>query len=222
MKKMLAIVLILFFTLTVSHVSANHQQFGYVRVLHASTDAPHIDIYINKEHAFGEIGFKSITDYKTLKDGSYKIKIFPEGSDPNKEKPIIKDKVKINNGEAFTLAVVQIDGNYELNTFQDNIIPTKEISKMRFVNLSEDTSPLELQTDEWNIEDVPFNNASEYQEVAPASQDLIIKTKSEEVIYEIPNLQLMSGANYTVFALGLTKGEPGFGVIITKDKIKNN
>ncbi|MDQ0255190.1 hypothetical protein J2S74_002572 [Evansella vedderi] len=196
-------------------------QGTHIRLLHASPDAPNVDVYFKKENIFSEIPFKEISEYVNMPAGSYKIKVFPEGADPKKEKPIIKEKLKLKDNQFYTLAILGQQEEFELLTLTDTVQPNKDSSHIRFVHLSPDTSAVDIVTDEPVVQNLTYTQASDYVELQPSTQDIKINVaRQETTIYEIPNLQLMEGANYSIFTLGLFNGEPGLDVVITKDLLK--
>ncbi len=52
---------------------------SHVRILHASPDAPAVDIYINDNLISKELSYKSFTEYMPLISTVYNIKVFPTG-----------------------------------------------------------------------------------------------------------------------------------------------
>ena len=57
----------------------NDTNASYVRVFHASPDAPPVDIYINNNLVFKSLAFGNFTEYMPLSMGNYKIEVYPEG-----------------------------------------------------------------------------------------------------------------------------------------------
>ena len=80
MKKLMSLLgtLALAFALIVP-VSADGHENAMVRVLHASPDAPAVDVYVNGEVAVEGAEFKALTDYLTLPAGDYNVEIKPAG-----------------------------------------------------------------------------------------------------------------------------------------------
>ncbi|MDG5787501.1 DUF4397 domain-containing protein [Evansella sp. AB-P1] len=224
MGKCIKIFFVLFFLIAVvpfHSVFANDvTNNGYLRMLHASTDAPNLDIYVDKEKMYSEVSFKSISEFIPIKEGSYKVKVYPEGANPNKEKPIIKEKIKVKNGDTITLMVIGKENEFKLQSVPDDLSVDEEKGKIRFVNLAEDVQSLDLITTDLSINDIKYKGSSDYIIIKPNSYDFEVKIKGQDnAIYEIPNLKIMAGSNYSIFAVGLLKGEPGLELLITKDSI---
>ncbi|MCD8509353.1 MAG: DUF4397 domain-containing protein [Bacillus sp. (in: Bacteria)] len=222
MKKKTILFMLSFTLITLFHSQgvAAVSDGAAVRIIHASPDAPNLDIYFKKENLFSEIPFKHLSEYVSLPEGSYKIQVYPEGANPKKEKPIIKEKVDIHAGEPTTLAVIGQDNEFSLIAYLDKVNEEKE-SEIRLVHLAPDISQITLEGKSVLVENLSYSKASEYVQVEPTKQDIKITNSGQGgTLYEIPNLQLMEGLNYSIFTLGLLNGEPGFDVVITKDQLK--
>ena len=51
-----------------------------IRVVHASPDAPDVDICANGAAAFSDVAFPSATDYATVEEGTYQIRVVAAGT----------------------------------------------------------------------------------------------------------------------------------------------
>ena len=87
MKRILAIsaVLVLSMVLATGALADAHE--ARVRAIHASPDAPAVDIWVNGSVAFSNAPFTGITDYAKLEPGSYQIQVSPTGA----TEPIVID-----------------------------------------------------------------------------------------------------------------------------------
>lgn len=191
-----------------------------VRFIHASPDAPILDVYFKKENVFSEVSFKHLSDYVSIPTGSYKINVYPEGANPKKEKPIVQEKINIKAGEPITLAIIGHDNEFKLIFFTDKVNEDNEQAEIRLVHLVSDVPAVDMVGDSVIVENLSYSEASDYVQVEPTNQDIKINHAGQgETLYAIPNLQIMKGLNYSIFALGLLNGEPGFDVVITKDQV---
>ena len=55
----------------------NDMDVSYVRVFHASPNAPAVDVYINKALVFSNISFKDFSEYIPLSKGQYEMEVYP-------------------------------------------------------------------------------------------------------------------------------------------------
>ncbi|ADU30215.1 DUF4397 domain-containing protein [Evansella cellulosilytica] len=221
MKKYMISIVVMLFCLYIPNIAHANQleEAVSLRVIHSSVDAPNIDVYINKDKAFGEITFQQLTDYATLQKGTYKVKIYTNGADPKREKPIVSKKIKVKNGEAFTLAIIDEKDSVDMMVINDNNHSNNDSPQLRLVHLSPDTYSLDVYCKEnIMIENISYLEVANYKELGGNQFDVEIKQHGkDEVIYEIPNLQLADKSSYSIYAVGLLKGEPNINFIIAKD-----
>jgi hypothetical protein len=62
-----------------SSLYREQQGSSYVRVLHASPNAPAVDVYVNDKLAVRNISFKGFSPYLRLAPGRYNVKVYPAG-----------------------------------------------------------------------------------------------------------------------------------------------
>ena len=77
MKKFLSILTVLLFVLggmgNLAAANANNKEDAQVRILHASPDAPAVDVYVDGNAAVEGAKFKDATDYLMLPAGPHKV-----------------------------------------------------------------------------------------------------------------------------------------------------
>ena len=78
-------VLVLSLALAGSVMADDHM--ARVRVVHASPDAPAVDVWVNGSVAFSNAPFEGITDYVELAPASYQVQVSPTGA----TEPIVID-----------------------------------------------------------------------------------------------------------------------------------
>ena len=60
----------------------NDKDVSYVRVFHASPNAPAVDIYVNGSLVFENLSYKEFTEYVPLPMGEYNVQVYQK--DDNK------------------------------------------------------------------------------------------------------------------------------------------
>ena len=87
MKRLFVVsaVLVLSLVLATSAFADGHE--ARVRVVHASPDAPAVDVWVNGSVAFSNAPFTGITDYAALEPGTYNVQVSPTGA----TEPIVID-----------------------------------------------------------------------------------------------------------------------------------
>jgi len=74
-------------------------QEAMIRVVHASPDAPEVDIYVDNQSIVVGASFKDVTDYLKVPAGSHKIEVYAIGT-KGKEKPVISTNVTVEANKA--------------------------------------------------------------------------------------------------------------------------
>lgn len=189
----------------------------YIRVFHASPDAPAVDIYANGNKLVGNLKFKDITPYVPVPEGNYNIQIFPAGE---MDTPVISSKVDIPSGQIITVAAVGKLENLKLLPIIDSANGKLEQgkAKVKFVHLSPDAPAVDVALPDGTIlfEDIEFREVSSYVQVEPGAYSVEVKPTGTEDVVLTKRLQLSPGTIYTVYAIGLVGGEPALDAVLKK------
>lgn len=191
-----------------------------VRILHASPDAPAVDVYINSDKIISGMKFKELSEYLPIDEGSYDIKIFAAGNKPKKSDPVLEENLTFTAGEASTLAVSGMVKDLELNVFSDDLSTNEDEAKLRVLHLSPDAPKVDVYSlDTPVVTGLGFPKVTDYQTLPAGEYSLDIRPAGQDkAIFNVPNVELKKGENYTAIAVGLLKGEPAFDLILAKDK----
>ncbi|RNA69243.1 DUF4397 domain-containing protein [Alteribacter keqinensis] len=225
MRKWIMLCLTFLFALSAmgANVSFADTGEGFVRAVHASPDAPAVDIYVNKDKVVEGVSFKGVSEYMPLQEGSYTIRIFAQGANPKKDTPVIEKNVDVKGEQAYTLAAVGPLNQIDLVAVSDDLQPAEGKAKVRAAHFSPDAPAVDIAAGPETIlfENVSFPQVAEYLEVDAGTVNLQVRpTGSQDVVFEVPNLGLEAGAVYSALAVGQLEGEPGFDIIIVKDELK--
>lgn len=191
--------------LSFSAVAAQEGDTAKVRVIHASPDAPNVDVYVNGEAAVTDLAFQEATDYLDLPGGDYQIQVTATGSSP--DEAVIDATVTIENGVWYSIAAIgQLESIAPL-VLQDNITePASGMAHLRVVHASPDAPNVDVAVTGGPvlIEDLPFGEATDYLPVDAGSYDLEVRPAgTEDVALAIPGFMAEAGNVYTVVAVGL-------------------
>lgn len=180
----------------------NDMDISYVRVFHASPNAPSVDIYVNGGIAFENLSFKDFTEYVQLPMGEYKIEVFPAGQ---KENPVLTQSVQVPTKQVITIAAA---GNLEdlqlipyiERTAED--LPVNE-SRLRVIHLSPDAPNVDVLIDE-NIafSNIGFMDATNYDQLPSRSYDIKVNIASTENTVLALTAELKSQKVYTIYVVG--------------------
>lgn len=191
---------------------------SYIRILHASPDAPPVDIYVNNNMIASNLKYKDFTDYKPLQSGVYNIKVFAAGTQEN---PVINTDYFIPGNSIITVAATDKLENISLLPINDTQMPINPSKVyLRFGHLSPDAPSVDVRLpDGTNLfEDVEFKEVTDYIEVNPGTYTVeVFPTGTDTQVLYVPNIQLKPNRFYTVYAVGLVEDEPPLEVLIPLD-----
>jgi hypothetical protein len=140
MKRLLSILTALTFLLTLS-APAFADTGSRVRVVHASPDAPAVDVWINDSRAIENAPFKGITDYAALEMGTYNIKVVPNGA----TEPVVIEADLTLEAQDYTIVALGTLENIEpLVLIDNNSAPAAGKAHVRFVHASPDAPAVDI------------------------------------------------------------------------------
>lgn len=84
----------------IQNISPLEPQETRVRFAHLAKDAPGLDVVLNEDPIFNNVGYKQVTDYMAISPGSYNLQVKPAG----KEEPLATaEDVVFKTGQAYTI-----------------------------------------------------------------------------------------------------------------------
>jgi hypothetical protein len=216
MKKLLAVVSIVL-ALGLA-VPAFAQSGARVRVVHASPDAPAVDVWVNDSVAFSNAPFKGITDYAPLDTGTYNVKVVPTGA----TEPVVIEADLALEAEDYTVVAVGTLENIEpLVLVDNNAAPAQGKAHVRFVHASPDAPAVDIAVKGGPVlfSNIAFKEVGDYLPVDAGTYDLEVRIAgTDTVALEVPGIALQELTVYTVFAMGLAGGEPALTAVPSVDE----
>jgi hypothetical protein len=185
-------------------VSAQGEQ-ARIRIVHASPDAPNVDIWVNGAVAVSNLAFNDATDYIALAAGDYDIAVTPTGG--TAADAVIEATLPLAAGMDYTVAAVGQVADIEPLVLEDNnAAPAAGKAHIRVVHASPDAPAVDVAVAGGPvlIQNLAFPTASNYLPVDAGSYDLDVRpTGTETVAIDINGFMAEAGTIYTVFATGL-------------------
>lgn len=183
--------------------------FGGVRVVHASPDAPNVDVYVNNAPgigapAFSNLPFRSATGYAPLPTDNYRFRVTPASL----TSPVVIDaaNVPIMGSQDYSVVAINFLSSISpLVLVDDNTInPTQ--ARVRFVHAAPDVPTVDIFAQGVAtplFDATSFGNSGGYISVAPGTYNLEVRLDSSGALaLPVPGVNLQAGAVYTVFAMG--------------------
>ena len=197
---------------TPSPVPANY------RLMHASPDAPPVDIYINERLVAQNLRYSNFTNYLQAAGGIYDVKVFPAG---RKDTPVISTKLQLIPGSTYTIAAVDKLRDVSLLPILEPLPgPTPGYAMIRFSHLSPGTPAVDITLPDGRklFKDVNFKETTGYIPVPPGSYTVQARPAgSDKVVLIVPNINLQPNKIYTIYAVGELSGKPPLQVLIPLD-----
>jgi hypothetical protein len=191
-----------------------------IRVVHASPDAPDVDICANGTAAFTDAGFPSATQYATVEEGTYQIRVVGAGGGCEGG-GVIDAALPLPADSATTVVALNLLMDIEpLVLEDDNSAPTMGMAKVRFVHASPDAPTVDITLTDGTplFDNVSFKEVGNYIEAPAGTLDLEVRDESgTTVVLTLEDVTLEPGTVYTVYAIGLLTGEPALDALITVD-----
>lgn len=191
-----------------------------VRVVHASPDAPAVDVCVDGSVAFDNAAFPSATEYAALTPATYAVRVVPAGAGCGSAGVIDADLPLAANSDTTVVALDFLADIEPLVLTDDNSSPQAGNAKVRFVHASPDAPTVDITlTDATTLfNDVSFKENGGYIEVAAGSYDLQVRDETgATVVLTLNDPSVSAGGVYTIYAVGLLAGDPDLDVLITLD-----
>lgn len=197
-----------------------------VRAVHASPDAPSVDVLVNNDVVLEDVAYTQSSEYLAVPYGTNNIKVNAAGTDTS----VIDADVNLAADSDYTVIAINfLDMISPLVLEDDNTEPDEGIIKIRVVHAAPSapnvdvyvtSAAAELDSVEPVLQDVPFGIASNYLEVPAADYRIrVTVTGTTDVAIdtgEVP-LSFFSGQIRTVVALDADGGGAPFSAIILED-----
>jgi hypothetical protein len=178
-----------------------------VRVLHASPDAPQVDVYVNgaKVNALSGLSFGHLSAYAAVPGGTYAIKVCATADAT--VCPIDVPALVVAAGTHYTIAATNALASIEAQVLVDDPSPIPGKAQARVVHFSADTPAVDVLTQDKSatvVENLAYPKATDYVTLDPGNYDLIVCANADHSVCPLdPSaLDLAAGTSYSVFAIG--------------------
>jgi Domain of unknown function (DUF4397) len=192
---------------------------AYVRVVHASPDAPNVDVWVGGNKVLTDVAYTAISDYLPLAAGTYNVQVVETGTT---SPAFIDADLTFEAGKGYTIAAT---GKVADSTFgpvvlsNDDLTPTAGKAKLRVFHASP-AAPASVDValapgGAVLVPGLAFNTATDYLELDPATYDLEIRAAGDTAAALTISPTVAAATNYT--AIAMDGGTAGVQVIIAVD-----
>ena len=220
MKRFTVAVLTLVLVLAMAMPTMAANGKARVRVVHASPDAPAVDVWVNDSiKAFTNAPFKGVTAYAELDPATYNVKVVPAGATTP---VVIEANLGLEADKDYTVVAVNTLANIEpLVLVDNNATPAEGKAHVRFVHASPDAPAVDIAVANGGpvlFGNVPFKGVGDYLPVDAGTYDLEVRLAgTTTVVLSVPGVRLSNQTVYTIFAMGLAGGSPALTAVPSVD-----
>lgn len=190
----------------------NHE--ARVRVVHASPDAPNVDVWVDGETVLTDVPFTAVSDYLTLPAGDYEIAVSATGDTTPVIGPVT---LTFEGGTSTTIAAFGLLADIDAAVFADDTTIADGQSKLRAIHLSPSAPAsvdIAVQGGDVVVPGLAYPEASGYLTLDAGDYPLEIRAAGDTAAALQFDVTLEANTNYTAFAMD---AEDGVQVIAAVD-----
>jgi hypothetical protein len=177
-----------------------------VMAIHASPDAPGVDLYVDDQKVATNLTFPNNSAYLTVEAGTRNVKVKATGTTVT---PIDADLDVMANTTYSVFAIDELASIEPLVLIDDLTAPAAGKAHLRFLHLSPDAPAVDIALDGGAvvIPNVAFKGYTAFLPLDAGTYDLEVRVAgSSTVALDLDPVTLTAGKIYTVFAKGFLAG----------------
>ena len=194
------------------------QNNSNIRVLHASPNAPAVDVYANDNIIVKNLPYKEVSSYIPVPSGNYNIKVYPTGTKSN---PVIDTNVYIPEKSFYTIAAIGELPDISLYPIQEPVSANKSnMACVRFIHLSPNAPAVDVKLPDNSIvfNNVPYKGIANFTCVPPGTYTFkVTPTRTDDVVLTVPDVMLHPNTFYTIYAVGLVGETPSLEALLVPE-----
>ena len=187
---------------------------AWVRVVHASPDAPNVDVWLDGTKVLTDVPFTAVSDYLEVPSGDHNVQVTATGDTT----PVIDANVTLEAGKAYTVAATGMLASIAPVVLTDDLATVEGKSKLRVFHASP-SAPASVDVAVSGgavlVPGLTYPEASGYLAVDPGTYDLEIRAAGDTAAALTLSATLEGGKNYT--AIAMDGADAGVQVIVAVD-----
>jgi hypothetical protein len=192
-----------------------------VRVVHASPDAPAVDVWLDGQPAIRGLAFGQFTGHTPVPAGNHRVQVTPAGA--QSDSAVIDTNLELSARQAYTvMATGRLDAIQPLVLQDERTSPNG--SRARFVHASPGAPAVDIAVAGGPvvISNVGFGGNSGYVEVPVGDAQLEVRVAgTEPTVLAVP-ATFTQGYVYTLAAVGLAGDQPPLQALAMNDTSQIN
>lgn len=194
------------------------QANSYIRILHASPNAPAVDVYANENLIVENLEYKELSQYIPVQPGNYNITVYPSGE---MENPVINTNVYIPKDTVSTIAAIGKLPDISLSTIPEPIIANDSGGPcIRFIHLSPNAPAVDIKlADDTKVfNNIPYKDITNYTCIPTGTYTFkVTPAGTNNVVITVPNVKLDPNNYYNVYAVGLVGETPALEALLISE-----
>jgi hypothetical protein len=184
-----------------------------VRVLHASPDAPAVDVYLDDTQvsALTNVPFGVISGYLPIPAGAHNVKVYATGTTTS---PVIDADVNVAAGKMYTIAATGPVAAIAAQVIEDVPAPSCANARVRVIHFSADAPAVDVAVAgsapaDAVVKDLAYPTATGYLDLPAGTYDLEVRLAgTTTVALPLPDVAIADCKAYSVFAIGSAAAPP--------------
>ena len=185
-----------------------------VRVVHASADAPNVDVFLDKgaTPAIANLAFDSATDgYLPIPAGDHQVTITTAG---DAKTVVYDDKVTLPGGTALTVIAegLMADKSFGIRVTVDDVSPTNGKARLKVTHAVADAPAIDVTTADFKttlVSNLAYGYSTSSVVVDPGTYDLVVVPTGQQtpIVINLPGVKIDPDQIYSFFATGTMNGK---------------
>lgn len=177
-----------------------------VRIIHASPDAPALDVYLDDQLLTVGAVFGSVTEYLSVTSGKHNLQVVPAGGTPMRQS-LVTTEVSFEPETLQFVAIQNFLNAIALAVYPEDVseINGQGYSRIRMIHLVPDANGISLLVSDGEelFDSVVPLTATRYEDIQAGSHNLTIRAERQDVLAAIPvALALLPNVSYDLVVLG--------------------
>lgn len=176
-----------------------------VQVIHASPDAPAVDVYVDGGLALEGLEFGAASGWVALPAGDHQVQVAATGEAA--DTAVIDATLTLEAGVAYEVAATGLLADITPQVYVADLSPLEaDMARIQVLHTSPDAPAVDIAVTGGDVlvPELAFPDASGYLTVPAGAYDLEVRPAgTTDVALALPGVELEAGTVYDVYAIGL-------------------
>lgn len=191
-----------------------------VRIMHASPDAPNVDVYLDDVKVATDAPYFTLGERFAVLGGEHRLQVVQAGFPL--EQALIDQTIQIETNDEYIVAITGPASNLEVRLIDDEV-DSSPLSKarVRIIHLAEAPAlDVRLADGDYLLTD-QYYGSEDYVDVAPGAVVLdLLEAGTDRVVARTQELRFEQGWNYTLVVTGFSDRDPFITVQSSVDRTR--